>query len=112
MERRVQQRAAEAFITEEVFDTKDRTGVLIFLSLLEHCVLVVGDSGINAKVEQAEWADVVQTVVSSVRKGKAADGLVSAIQKCGDLLRREGLKRRGDDQDELPDYLRIGGDPV
>ncbi|MEK9137917.1 MAG: hypothetical protein AAB393_12400, partial [Bacteroidota bacterium] len=46
---RVNQRAAQAFIAEEVFATRDRTGILIFLSLLEHRVLVLGDSGINAK---------------------------------------------------------------
>src|SRR5512140_1268393 len=38
MERRVGQRAAEAFVSEEVFKTRDRTGILVFLSILERKV--------------------------------------------------------------------------
>jgi putative membrane protein len=111
LERRVHQRAAEAFIAEEVFATRGRTGIMIFLSLLEHQVLVVGDAGISAKVKQSEWDDIVRTIVSATREGKPTDGIVSAIQKCGTLLQREGVKIRPDDTDELPDNLRIGDNP-
>ena len=111
MERRVRQRAVEAFVDEEVFDTKERTGILIFLSLTEHQVLVLGDSGINAKVRQHEWEDVVKVIIDAVKKGKVVDGLVAAIRQCGHLLQRQGVLRRPDDKDELPDYLRIGDTP-
>lgn len=107
IERRVAQRAAEAFITEEVFKTRDRTGILIFLSLLERKVLVVGDTGINAKVEKQDWHDVVERVVKGIREGKPADGLMEAIQLCGELLQKHGVTIRPDDQDELPDSLRL-----
>ena len=39
--------AMAAFVEEEVFSTRDRTGILLFLSLFEHRVVVLGDSGIN-----------------------------------------------------------------
>jgi len=107
MEMRVRQRAAQAFIAEEVFATKDRTGILIFLSLLEHKVLVLGDSGINAKVEQPDWDGVAHTIVSGIKQGKPADGLIAAIKECGRLLAQHGVARRPNDRDELPDYLRL-----
>jgi putative membrane protein len=72
-------------------------------------VLVVGDSGINAKVKQAEWEDVVQRVVGAIRAGKPAEGLIAAIQQCGVLLQKREVERRADDRDELADSLRIGG---
>lgn len=106
MNMRVHQRAAQAFVAEEVFATRDRTGILIFLSLLERKVLVLGDSGINAKVKQSDWDGIIQMIVSGIKKGTAADGLVSAIQECGRLLELHGVKRRADDKDELPDNLR------
>jgi putative membrane protein len=109
--KRVHQRAIEAFVAEEVFSTKERTGILIFLSLLEHQVYVLGDAGINAKVRQTDWQDVVHTIVDAVKKGKTVDGLVSAIKQCGTLLQREGVQIRPDDTDELPDYLRVGDAP-
>ncbi|MEP0821614.1 MAG: hypothetical protein HRF44_02065 [Ignavibacterium sp.] len=108
LELRVAQRAAQAFISEEVFKTRDRTGILLFLSLLEHKVLVVGDSGISARVEQSEWEDVVETITRGIRTGKPADGLIEAIQKCGVLLQRKGVRRRRADRNELENRLRIG----
>jgi len=107
MERRLHQRASEAFVAEEVFLTRDRTGILLFLSLLERRVLVLGDAGINQKVKPEEWQDVVATVVSGIRGGSPADGLINAIQKCGTLLERRGVGVRPDDRDELSDSLRI-----
>ncbi len=105
--RRVGQRAAEAFIAEEVFDTEGRTGILLFISLLERKVLVIGDSGINSHVKQEDWHDVVQRIVAGIRAGKPADGMIEAIGQCGTLLQKHGLPRRPDDRDELPDSVRL-----
>jgi putative membrane protein len=105
--RRVEQRAAEAFITEQVFATEKRTGILIFLSLMERKVLVIGDSGIHSKVRQDDWHDIVRLVVEAIRKGRPADGLVEAIRQCGALLAGHGVERAEGDRDELPDNLRI-----
>lgn len=105
---RVSQRAAEAFVAEEIFKTKDRTGILIFLSLFERKVIVWGDAGINAKVEQEDWNAVVHLITSGMRAGQPSRALIAAIDKCGELLRREGVTRRPDDTDELTDALRFG----
>ena len=109
LEHRVAQRAAQAFIAEEVFQTKDRTGIMLFLSLLERKVLAVGDSGINAKVDQSEWEDVVASITRGVGEGKPADGLIEAIGKCGLLLQKRGVARSRKDRNELSNQLRVGG---
>jgi len=107
IERRVAQRAAEAFISEEVFKTRDRTGILLFLSMFEHRVLVMGDSGINARVQKKDWEDIVEIVVRGILEKRPADALVVAISRCGDLLQRQGVSMRRDDTDELSDSLRM-----
>jgi putative membrane protein len=103
---RVRRRAAVAFLDEEVFDTSERTGILLFLSLFEHRVVVLGDSGINAKVEQEEWEAIVAGMVAAIREGRPAAALVEALGKCGVLLERRGVAIRPDDSDELSDELR------
>jgi putative membrane protein len=108
IDRRVNARAAEAFLAEEVFKTRERTGILLFVSVLEHKVLVLGDSGINAKVEKAEWQDLVDTLTRSIARGNPTAALLDAIGKAGNLLTRSDVRRRKDDKDELPDNLRIG----
>ena len=53
LESRVDGRAAEAFLEEQVFSTAGRTGVLIFVALFEHRVLILADEGIDAQVAMA-----------------------------------------------------------
>lgn len=103
---RVEMRAAAAFVDAEVFDTRDRTGVLIFLALFEHRVLVLGDSGIAAKVEPEEWKGISDRLAAGIRDGRAAAALIEAIEACGKLLAERRVERRPDDVSELPDHLR------
>jgi len=107
IDHRVALRAADAFIEEEVFKTRDRTGILIFLSFFEHKVLVVGDRGINEKVDRSEWEDIVARIVRGINSGHPADGLVDAIRQCAALLERHGFRRRKDDINELSNELRV-----
>jgi putative membrane protein len=108
LDHRVAQRGAQAFLAEEVFATRDRTGILIFVSMLEHRVLVVGDTGINARVGQEAWAGVVNSALKGIRRGAPTDGLVDAIGECGKLLAGSGVAVKPDDRNELRDELRIG----
>lgn len=105
--RRTHRRALQAFLEENVFDTVDRTGILLFVSLFEHRIEVIGDAGINAKVEQDEWTELVDLMRADIRDGRLADGFVDAVQRCGELLQRRGVARREDDVDELPDDVRL-----
>jgi putative membrane protein len=108
LHRRVSQRAAEAFLAEEVFATRERTGILLFASMLERTAIVMGDSGINARVRPEDWQDIVRLLTSEISRGRPADGFVAAIGASGTLLEREGVARRADDRDELSDSLRTG----
>lgn len=110
MARQVDLAARAAFVDHEVFATRDRSGVLIFLSLLEHRVEVLSDSGIDAHVEPGEWDGIVAGIVRGIREGRPGDALVEAIARCGEILDRRGLEPRPDDQDELADGLRWEGD--
>ena len=103
----VRQRAAAAFLENEVFRTRERIGILLFLSLLERRVIVLGDSGINARVEQHEWDAIVAGIVEGLRSGQPGKALATAIRRCGELLAHRGVAVRSDDTDELPDQLRM-----
>ncbi len=105
---RVSQRAAQAFIDEEVFNTRHRTGILIFLSLLERRVIVLGDAGINAVVQQDDWNTIASTIGKGIRDGRPAEGLVEGIAQCGTLLATRGFIPQPDDVNELPNRLRLG----
>ncbi len=109
MNRRAEQRAEEAFLSEEVFNTRGRTGILLFVSVFEHRVLVVGDSGINAKVKKADWDGVVHAVTQGIKSGRKVEGMIEGLTMCGELLKKHGVARQSDDINELPNTLRTDG---
>lgn len=109
MAQTVHRRAMQAFVQEEVFSTRDRTGILLFISLFEHRIEVLGDVGINRHVTADEWVEVVATLRENIRAGHVTDGIVKAIEMCGALLERRGVEIRDDDENELSDDLRMPG---
>ena len=106
----VRDRSMRAFVEEEVFETRDRSGILIFISLFEHRVEVVGDSGINASVQPDDWVHVVEDILLGIRAGKMAEGIVKAINRCGGLLVEKGVEIKDDDSNELSDSVRYSPD--
>ncbi len=107
MAQRVHRRASLAFLEEEVFNTRDRTGILLFVSLFEHRIEVIGDTGINEQVAADAWVEIVDTIRRGIQHDHLADGLVEAIGMCGRLLDEKGVAIKPDDTDELPDDVRL-----
>lgn len=103
---RVRQRATEAFVAEEVFRTRDRTGILIFVSLFERRVVVRADRGLDGVVTPREWEEVVAGIVAGMRRGQPGPALADGIRRCATLAER--FPPRPDDRDELPGQLRLG----
>jgi putative membrane protein len=108
LEQRARRRAAVAFLEQEVFRTRDRTGILLFLSLFEHRVVVLGDTGINQKVKQEEWDGIAAKLAAGIRAGRPGAALLEAIRECGHLLERRGVALQPGDVNELNDELRRG----
>ena len=106
---RVAGRAAEAFLEEQVFATRERSGVLIFVALFEHRVLILADQGIDACVEESAWAAISNDVAAGVRRRKAAEALIDAVQRCADLLVEHGMSPK-DSKNELSNEPRFRRD--
>lgn len=107
LERAVTMRAEAAFVEEEVFDTRDRTGILVFLSLFERRAVILADAGINRSVPKDTWKVVVDELVGGIRAGRAAEAMQRAVTRCGEILAEHEVALRPDDTDELPDAPRI-----
>lgn len=110
MDRAVQRRAEEAFYEHRLYETKEKTGVLILLSLLEHRVELLADAGIHQKVPLQTWENLVARITSGMKEGRPFDGLYGAIEGCGALL-AEHFPRNPDDLNELPNHMIIGESP-
>ena len=93
-----------AFTEHGLHYTRDHTGILILISLLEHRVQVLADRGINQKVTAGTWDEIVGMITAGTKSGQACDAFCNAIERCGDILAAH-FPRQADDKDELPNRL-------
>jgi putative membrane protein len=109
-EARATELAAEQAIQEfqalDLHATADGTGVLIFVSLLERRVIVLGDSAIHAKVGNERWVATKNAVLAGVQRGALDAGLIEGIRVCGAVL-SEHFPWRAGDRNEVPDRMIV-----
>lgn len=107
LDQATRKRAENAFLEEEVFATRHRTGIMIFVSFFEREVIIMADRGISKVVEQKEWDKMVRGITENIRMGKVADGIEAAILRSGEILLEKGFLKTVDDVNELRDDLRM-----
>ncbi len=101
---RVHRRAVRYFKVGAEARTRDRTGILIYLSLAEHRAEIVADSAIHSQVAPGSWGEAMTKLVAFAKDGRIADGMIAAITDIGAILSTH-LPRAADDLNELPDRL-------
>lgn len=84
--RMVYQRALRHFVESGTYATADRTGILIFVSLMEHEVRIIADTAVSSKIPQEQWDHIAQTVAAGVKNSSLSSALIEAIGICGSLL--------------------------
>jgi putative membrane protein len=98
--------AMEQFRERGIARKKDRSGILIFVSLAEHYARIVADEGIAARVRQSQWQAAVDALVAHMREGRIADGFITAIDLCGAELATH-FPRTAASGEELPDRIYV-----
>ncbi|MET3913292.1 putative membrane protein [Variovorax sp. OAS795] len=98
------ERAVTLFGKLRVWDTEHNNGVLIYLLLAEHAIEIVADRGIDAHVDDAEWAAMAQRMGAAFREGRFEDGVTQALEEMSALLVAHfPLAENQPDTNELPD---------
>jgi putative membrane protein len=98
--------AMEQFHIRGIARKKDRTGILIFVSLAERYARIIADEGIAARMPQSEWQGAVDALVAHMRSGRIADGFITAIEVCGKVL-ETNFPRTETSRDQLPDRIYL-----
>ena len=102
----VDMRAQLEFYQTEIHTTEAATGVLLFVSLMEHRAVVLADTAIDERVPDDTWNEICRTMVDGIKQGHVGLGLAAAIGRCGDILAEE-FPIAEDDINELRDTLVI-----
>ena len=96
--------AREQFFAQNLHLTRQRTGVLLFVSVSERYVEIIADKGINDRVHGNAWDDIVSDFTRRIKANEISEGFLSAIEACGSLLAESYPYSQGD-VDELPNRL-------
>ena len=100
-------RTKQLFVDHGLTRTRDRTGVLVVVSLFEHRVEILADEGIHREVPEGYWKNEVDALALAIRQGRFVDGLCSVISDIGTRLAAKFPRNTGD-INELSDSPREG----
>ena len=105
----VTHRAFRYFTESGVYDTKEHSGILIFVSYMERQVRIIADRGISEKISQDMWNLIADELAENLKKGDDLLAFTDAISKCGELL-AQNFPCKEENPNELSDGLVILGD--
>lgn len=106
LETQVLQRAQVEFHNKNLSATSGHTGVLIFISILERCVVVLADKHVSEKLPKETWKQVVQNLSSDLKRRDLAKGLIRAVEDVSKLV-TPLFPAHNDNPNELTDHLII-----
>src|SRR5690606_24401094 len=95
------------FMAKNLQATRERTGVLIYVSLRERMAEILADEGIAAKVDARAWDPAMAALLTGLRRGQAGEGLIAAIGLCAEILAVHFPADAADNPNELSDNLVI-----
>lgn len=98
--------AEEEFYKLGMAETRDKTGILIYVLLSKRKFYILADSGINEKVSQDVWNKMRNEMQIEFQQGRYLEGIVKTIEKVGNLL-SEYFPIKDDDTNELSNKVIV-----
>lgn len=102
----VYDRAADVFDMLNMQNTRQQNGVLIYVAIEDRNLVILGDKGINDKVEPFFWESTKDTIIKHFKNNDIKSGLVDGVLKAADQLKKYFPAKKGD-TNELPDDISV-----
>ena len=102
---RAHRAALEQFVLRGISRTRNRCGVLIFVSLAEHYARIIADEGVAQKVHASEWQATIDALTLRMHDDHIAAAFIAAIERCGAVLAQYAPPDGS--ANELPDRLYV-----
>jgi putative membrane protein len=94
--------AESLFFKHNLSNTRGRNAVLILISGFERRVHILADRGLDGRVANAEWQQVVDRMTPHLRKERPFDALREALTRVAALLEEKRVVAEGRVANELP----------
>ncbi|MEY3504135.1 MAG: hypothetical protein RL349_726 [Bacteroidota bacterium] len=100
-------RAIDIFDQLEMQATAARNGVLIYVAFADRKLAIIGDEGINTRVQHNFWDSTRDLMLAHFKEGRLAEGLCAGINEAGSQL-AHFFPPQENDQNELPNQISFG----
>jgi len=100
-------RAREIFTRLQMYRTKHRNGVLVYVAMKDHQFAILGDEGIHQKVGDDFWRKQGIEMRNAFRKNAFVDGIAKCVREIGVSLQAH-FPYESDDEDELSNDIVFG----
>jgi len=100
-------RALQVFEQLEMHKTDLQNGILIYVALKDHKLVVCGDKGINDILGQKYWEDTVTMMTGYFKNNQYKKGLIEGVTEIGQKLKQH-FPFQSNDTNELSDDISKG----
>lgn len=101
----VQDEAAQWFLQEEVFNTRNRTGLLIFISEMESAAFILADKGLLRVIPDSRWALLGQQLATDFSQMSAGESFIRTLDEIEGELSSH-FPASTNNQNEISDKVR------
>ncbi len=94
--------ARSLFLTRELFETRERNGILLLISRFERQVDILPDTGLHDRVSEGDWRAVIVRMTPLLRHARVFDALREGLAALEDMLGEKGCHGHAGAEDQLP----------
>jgi putative membrane protein len=104
VEEEVKEGAITAFFTEQLYKTERENGTLLYISVMEQKVWILGDRGINERIEKKTWDSIISKLTLGIKNKNRCEAICEAVKETGEILRVH-FPASNDDKNELHNII-------
>jgi len=100
------EKAITIFNKLKMYQTRDRNGVLIYISFSDRKLAIIGDEGINNVVPTDFWESTKNELIFRFKRNEFAQGIIDAVTEAGKQL-KQYFPVKLDDKNELSNEITM-----
>ena len=103
-EAEVQQYAKSLFLDRELFATRNRTGILLLVSLFERRIVILSDKGLDAQVKEEDRRAMIAAMSPFLKRKQISQAFDAGLDSLSSLLTTTSREAA---DNELPDEIIV-----
>lgn len=102
-------RAQTLFATQQIWDTEDNCGVLIYLNIADRKVEIITDRAIKHAIADKNWQVICHNISQNFAQAKYHEGIVAGIEQANALLHAHfpNNSSKKNHHNQLPDQATL-----